>query len=63
MVKVGDTYSWTPDGFINERSGSIAGKELPRVVHGRIVFINRAHRFFLAAAELNGHTIRECFKF
>lgn len=32
-------------------------------VTGRIVYINRAHRFFTAEYELNGYRLKESFKF
>ncbi len=45
------------------------GKENPKStrarkkVRGRIVWINELHHFFLAEAQVFGHTMRECFKF
>ena len=39
-------------------------RELPRLIPGRIVYINRAHRWFLVEADLgDGVTVREGFKF
>lgn len=38
-------------------------KELPRSVTGRICYINRAHRFFQVAYEINGYHLTESFKF
>ena len=32
-------------------------------VHGKIVYINEAHRYFLAEAIVFGYALRECFKF
>ena len=39
-------------------------RELPRLLPGRIVYINRAHRWFLVEADLgDGIKVREGFKF
>lgn len=39
-------------------------RELPSVLPGRITYVNRAHRWYLVEAELEGFgTIREGFKF
>ena len=34
-----------------------------KTVHGRIVYINEAHRYFTADADINGKNLRESFKF
>lgn len=44
------------------RADWVALKKL-RTVHGRIVYINEAHRYFTAEAEVNGNRLRESFKF
>ena len=31
--------------------------------HGRVVYINEAHRYFTAEAEAHGYKLRESFKF
>lgn len=62
-MRIGDAYAWTPECFIGERGGTLGGKPVARKAHGRIVYINQKHRFFMAEAELNGRVIRECFKF
>lgn len=58
-MTIGDTYSWTPAAF--EGASGICGFKKPRTVHGRIVYINEAHRYF--TAEINGKKLRESFKF
>lgn len=60
-MNIGDTYSWTPAAF--EGASGICGFEKLKTVHGVIVYINEAHRFFLAEALVFGYMLRECFKF
>ena len=31
--------------------------------HGRVVYINEAHRYFTAEAQIDGKTLRKSFKF
>lgn len=63
-IHLGATYTFVPSAFIGERAGALFGqKEVPRKVSGRITYINWAHRFFTVTAEVNGSTLRECFKF
>lgn len=60
-MNIGDTYSWTPAAF-EGASGICNIKRLARV-SGRVVYINEAHRYFTAEAELHGIKLRESFKF
>lgn len=60
-MNIGDTYSWKPAAF--EGASGICSFEKLRIVHGRIVYINEAHRYFTAEAEVNGIKLRESFKF
>lgn len=39
------------------------GKLVAKTHTGRIVYINRAHRFFLVEAVVGRFKLRECFKF
>lgn len=61
---IGEPWSWTPcayeamSGAANQRSTRGKGS-----VTGKIVYINSAHRYFVAEAEVQGGKIRECFKF
>lgn len=63
MPYIGQSISWTPcaycnmDGSANPRS--TRGKEK---VHGKIVRIYEAHRYFLVEADIFGRKLRECFK-
>lgn len=60
-MNIGDTYTWTPSAF--EGASGPGSFEKLRTVHGRIVYINEAHRYFTAETELNGIELRESFKF
>jgi hypothetical protein len=40
---------------------SVTTKET--TAHGRVVYINEAHRYFTAEADINGQKLRESFKF
>lgn len=40
---------------------SVTTKET--TAHGRVVYINEAHRYFTAEAEANGIKLRKSFKF
>lgn len=60
-MNIGDTYTWTPSAF--EGASGPGSFEKLRTVHGRIVYINEAHRYFTAETELNGIKLRESFKF
>lgn len=60
-MNIGDTYSWTPAAF--EGASGLGSFEKPKTVHGRIVYINEAHRHFTAEAKANGFKLRESFKF
>lgn len=60
-MSIGDTYTWTPAAF--EGASGICGFEKLKTVHGRIAYINEAHRYFTAEADFNGNKLRESFKF
>ena len=61
MPRIGDPHAILAD------IGAAIGpghRELPQLIPGRIVYINRAHRYFLVEAPLGGGVVlRECFKF
>ena len=65
MPRIGDTHAILAD--IGAAIGAAIGpghRELPRLLPGRIVYINRAHRWFLVEADLgDGVKVREGFKF
>lgn len=61
MPRIGDPHAILAD--IGAAIG-LGHRELPRLLPGRIVYINRAHRWFLVEAPLgDGVTVREGFKF
>lgn len=61
-MNIGDTYTWTPTAF-EGASGIMSVTTKTMTVHGRIVYINEAHRYYTAEAECNGYKLRESFKF
>lgn len=58
---IGEPFSWTPAAF--EGASGLGSFEKLRTVHGRIIYINDAHRYFTAEADINGKKFRESFKF
>ena len=60
---IGEPYSWAPSAFFAEgwRDAEMAHRKL--MVHGRIVYINEAHRYFTAEATVGGVALRESFKY
>lgn len=60
-MRINNTITWTPAAF--EGANGIASIGRCGEVHGRIVYINRKHRYFTAEADINGYKLRESFKF
>ena len=61
MLEIGDPHIIKAD--VGGPFGP-GGRELPRLLPGRVVYINRAHRWFLVEADLgDGVKVREGFKF
>ena len=58
---IGEPFSWKPAAF--EGASGLGSFEKLRTVHGRVVYINEAHRYFTAEADINGIKLREIFKF
>ena len=58
---IGGPFSWKPAAF--EGASGLGSFEKLRTVHGRVVYINEAHRYFTAEADINGIKLRESFKF
>lgn len=58
---IGEPFSWKPAAF--EGSNGIMSIGKLGKVHGRIVYINEAHRYFTAEADIYGCKLRESFKF
>lgn len=64
-IQLGASYSFVPEAFIDIHTPSRPSKqkEIPQKVTGRVICINRAHRFFVAAFEVNGCALSDSFKF
>lgn len=61
MPEIGQTYTFQTCIGGDWLDGH--GKPVANVHTGRIVYINRDHRYFLVVADMAGREIRECFKF
>lgn len=63
-MKIGDAKTFVPSAF-SELSRDRAQKRYshPAHVRGRIIAINWPHRHFTVEGEVNGHIIRETYKF
>ena len=61
-MNIGDTYTRTPATF-EGTSGIMSVTTKETTAHRRVVYINEAHRYFTAEADINGKTLRESFKF
>lgn len=64
-IQLGAACSFVPTAFIDIHTSGRPSKqkETPRRVTGRVTYINRAHRFFVATFEVNSCTLNESFKF
>lgn len=58
---IGDTSTWTPSAF--EGASGICSFEKLAHVSGRVFYINEAHRYFTAEADINRNKLKESFKF
>ena len=59
---IGEPFSWEPAAFEGSNGiMSVTTKET--IAHGRVVYINEAHRYFTAEAEVHEIKLRESFKF
>lgn len=59
---IGEPFSWKPAAFEGS-TGIMSVTTKETTVHGRVVYINEAHRYFTAEAEINGKKLRERFLF
>lgn len=57
-IEIGMPYSFRPAAFLEMRKDGIW--QTP-VLHGKIIYINRAHGYFTAEATVHGRTLRESF--
>lgn len=61
-MNIGEPFSWKPAAFEGSNGiMSVTAKET--TAHGRVVYINEAHRYFTAEADINGKRLRASFKF
>lgn len=58
---VGDKVSFSPSCFTQALNCCYLLTNLS--LHGQVVYVNKAHRYYTAEAECNGHTIRESYKY
>lgn len=59
---IGEPFSWKPAAF-EGASGIMSVTTKETTAHGRVVYINEAHRYFTAEAEVHEIKLRERFKF
>lgn len=56
--KAGDKVAFRPRAF-----SAFEAEGTPVVLHGVVIYVNEAHRYYTAEAPCWGYTIRESFKF
>ena len=61
-MQIGETYSWVPTSW-EGANGIVSSLRTKDTVHGKIAYINEAHCYFTAEADINGQKLRESFKF
>ena len=57
-AKVGERITWIPRAW--------SDTEDPRAIHelhGTVIYVNAAHRYYAVEAVVGGRPLRECFKF
>jgi hypothetical protein len=59
---IGEPFSWKPAAFEGS-TGIMSVTTKETTAHGRVVYINEAHRYFTAEADINGKKLRESFMF
>lgn len=63
-MKIGDRKDFVPSAFSElSRDGAQKRYSHPAHVRGKIIAINWHHRHFAVEGEVNGHIIRETYKF
>lgn len=65
VPNVGDSVRFSPSAFIkpDDEGDDLYSGQLPYQLDGRIVYVNREHRYYIAEALLFGHKLRETFKY
>lgn len=61
-MSIGEPFSWAPTSWEGS-NGIVSALGKKGRVHGKIVYINEAHRYFTAEADINGKKLKESFKF
>ncbi|OUP45807.1 hypothetical protein [Pseudoflavonifractor sp. An187] len=63
-MKIGDAKTFVPSAFSElSRDGAQKRYSHPAHVKGKIIAINLRHRHFTVEGQVNGHIIRETYKF
>lgn len=63
-MKIGDRNDFVPSAFSElTRDGEKKRFRVPIQIRGRIISINWTHRNFTVEGVVNGHIIRETYKF
>lgn len=62
-VAVGEEISFVPAAFSFGNNMTIAGERMSKPVKGRVVYINRRHRYFTAEYKAGEKKLKESFKF
>ncbi|MBP3700082.1 MAG: hypothetical protein J6J01_11470 [Oscillospiraceae bacterium] len=62
-VAVGETVSFVPAAFSFGNNMTIKGEAMSKPVKGRVVYINRRHRYFTAEYKVGEKMLKESFKF
>lgn len=63
-MKIGQEKTFVPSAFSElSRDGNQIRYSHPAHVKGRIIAINWRHSHFTVEGQVNGHTIRESYKF
>nr|DAG03808.1 MAG TPA: hypothetical protein [Siphoviridae sp. ctfhy6] len=60
---IGEPFSWKPAASFEGSNGIMSVTTKEATAHGRVVYINAAHRYFTAEADFNGNKLRASFKF
>lgn len=59
--RVGDPVKFAPYAFAHP--AQYHEQAIPYALDGAVVYVNEAHRYYVAEAELYGYRIREAYKF
>ena len=59
---IGEPFNWKTAAFQGS-TGIMSVTTKETTAHGRGGYINEAHRYFTAEADINGNKLRESFKF